>query len=79
MRDDDGRAHDGQRARGHQDLQRRLDQGSEVPVQPARPEPGARVRRVCQRVAAVAHHRVPGRARRPSHSVEDALDAHVSQ
>jgi len=48
VRYDDGRPYDGQRTRGGQDLQLRLDQGSQVPVQPARPEPGTRVRRVHQ-------------------------------
>lgn len=75
---DDGRAHDGQRSRGREDVQRGLDQGGEVPVQPARPEPGARVRRVRQRVPAVADHRVPRRARRPGHRSQDALHADVS-
>jgi len=46
VRDDDGRPHDRQRTRGGKDLQCRLDQGSQVPVQPARPELGARVRRL---------------------------------
>lgn len=58
-----GRTHYGQRPCGGQDVQHGLDQGSEVLVQPARPESGARVRRLCQRIASVADHRVSRRTR----------------
>lgn len=76
---DAGRAHDGQRPRGRQDVPARgLDARGEVPVQPAGPESGARVRRVRKRVAAVAHHRVPRRARRPGHRTAHALHTDVS-
>jgi len=76
---DHGRAHDGQRPCSRQDVQRGLDQGGQVLVQSARPEFGARVRRVRQRVASVAHHRVPGRARRPGYCPENAFHADVSK
>lgn len=60
---DAGRAHDGQRSRRRQDVQRGFNQGGEVLVQPARPEPGACVRRVRQRIAALVDHRISRRTR----------------
>lgn len=59
----DGRPHDGQRSRGGQGVRQGLHQRSEILVQPTRPQPCARVRRLRQRVATVAHHRVPRRTR----------------
>lgn len=75
----DGRhTHHGQRPCGGQDVQRRLDQRGQVPVQSARPQPGARVRRLRQRITAVADHRVSRRTRRPGHRFANSFHADVS-